>query len=51
LRKYWYVAVFLSLVAAAGILLGVSTMEKRPDEFKLALVYSGDTWGEISACG
>ena len=51
MRKYWYVAVFLSLVAAAGILLGVSKMEKRPDEFKLALVYSGDTWGAVAPCG
>ena len=51
MRKYWYIAVFLSLVAAAGILLGVSTMEKRPGEFKLALVYTGDGWGEVAPCG
>ena len=51
MRKYWYVALFLGLIAAAGILLGVSTMDKKPDEFKLALVYSGDTWGAIAPCG
>jgi len=52
LRKYWYVAIFLSLVAVAGVLLGVSTVSgKKPAEFKLALVYSSDTWGSIAPCG
>ncbi|HUT04488.1 MAG TPA: hypothetical protein VM163_11425 [bacterium] len=51
MRKYWYVAIFLSLIAAAGILLGVSTSAKKPDEFKLAIVYSSDTWGAIAPCG
>ncbi len=51
MRKYWYVAIFLGLVAAAGLLLGVSTRDKKPEEFKLALVYSGDTMGAIAPCG
>lgn len=51
MRKYWYVAIFLGLIAAAGILLGVSTGGKKPDEFKLAIAYSSDTWGAIAPCG
>ena len=51
MRKYWYVAIFLGLIAAAGILLGVSTIDKKPDEFKLARVYYVDTWGAIAPCG
>ena len=51
LRKYWYVAIFLGVLAAAGILLAVSAGDKKPDEFKLALVYSSDTWGAIAPCG
>jgi len=51
LRKYWYIAIFLSLAAAAGVLLGVAGRDKKPAEFKLALVYSSDTWGALAPCG
>ncbi len=52
MRKYWYVAIFLGLIAAAGILLGVSAIgDKKPEEFKLAIAYSSDTWGAIAPCG
>ena len=52
MRKYWYIAVFLSLVAAAGVLLAVAIRtDEKPDKFKLALVYSSDTWGDLFPCG
>ncbi len=50
LRK-WYIAIIVVVIAGAGILLGVSAVDKKPEEFRLALVYSSDTWGEIAPCG
>ena len=51
MRKRWYLAIFLSLVAAAGVLMGVSAKDDKPGEFKLDLVYSSDLWGSIEPCG
>lgn len=51
MKKYWFIAIALSLVAAAGVILGVASADNKPAEFKLSLVYSGDTWGDVFPCG
>jgi len=51
LSKYIYISLFVGLLVVAGILLALATVSKKPAQFRLALVYSGDTWGSLKPCG